>query len=172
MPIRSFFAHLLITAALLLLVARLVKGVKVEGWGPAFIGALVLGLANAIVKPVMVVLTLPLTILTLGLFLLVINALMLRLVSALVPGIKVQGCGTALWGGLVLGAAEPGGGGGDRRARAVGTGPVQPVQLADAFQLGPPACRRAPLSYWPTRRGTVNHSTTRRAAAVIASGPA
>lgn len=102
MPILTFFAHLLITAALLLLVARLVPGVKVEGWGAAFIGALVLGLANAIVKPVMVVLTLPLTILTLGLFLLAINALMLRLVGWVVPGIKVQGCRTAFLGGLVL----------------------------------------------------------------------
>lgn len=102
MTILTFFAHLLITAALLLLVARLVKGVKVEGWGPAFIGALVMGLANAVVRPVMVFLTLPLTILTFGLFLLVINALMLRLVSALVPGIKVQGCGAAMWGGIVL----------------------------------------------------------------------
>jgi putative membrane protein len=102
MPILSFFAHLLITAALLLLGARLVKGVQVEGWGPAFIGALVMGLVNAIVKPVMVILTLPLTIVTLGLFLLVINALMLRLVSALVPGIKVQGCGAAVLGSLLL----------------------------------------------------------------------
>lgn len=102
MTILTFFAHLLITAALLLLVARLVTGVKVEGWGAAFIGALVMGLVNALVKPVMVFLTLPLTILTFGLFLLVINALMLRLVSALVPGIKVQGCGAAMWGGIVL----------------------------------------------------------------------
>jgi putative membrane protein len=102
MPILSFFAHLFITAALLLVVTRLVPGVKVEGWKPAFIGALVMGLTNAVVKPVMIVLTLPLTIITLGLFLLVINALMLRLVGALVPGIKVQGFGSALLGSVVL----------------------------------------------------------------------
>ncbi len=102
MSVLIFFAHLIITAALLLVVARLVHGVKVEGWGAAFIGALVLGLANAIVRPVLVVLTLPLTIVTLGLFLLVVNALVLRLVGALVPGIKIEGCAPAVWGSLVL----------------------------------------------------------------------
>ena len=98
----TFLVHIFTTAALLLLLSRLVKGVEVKGWGPAIIGALVLGFANAIVRPVMVVLTLPLTIITLGLFLLAINAMMLRLVSALVPGIRINGCGTALWGGVVL----------------------------------------------------------------------
>ena len=102
MPILNFLAHLLITAALLLLVARLVKGVKVEGWGAAFIAALVLGLVNALLKPVLVVLTLPLTIVTFGLFLLVINAAVLRIVGWVVPGMKVEGCAPALWGGLVL----------------------------------------------------------------------
>jgi putative membrane protein len=92
----------LVTAALLLLVANLVRGVQVAGWGAAFLGALVLGLVNALVRPVMVVLTLPLTILTFGLFLLVVNALMLWLVAALVPGIKVQGFGPALLGSLLL----------------------------------------------------------------------
>jgi putative membrane protein len=98
----AFLAHWILTAALLLLVARLVQGVDVRGWGPALIGALVLGLVNAIVRPIMVFLTLPLTILTLGLFLLVINALMLWLVAALVPGIRVRGFVPALLGSLLL----------------------------------------------------------------------
>jgi len=98
----AFLAHLLITAALLLLVANLVRGVQVTGWGPAFLGAIVLGLVNAFVRPVMVLLTLPLTVLTFGLFLLVVNALMLWLVAALVPGIRVQGFGPALLGSLLL----------------------------------------------------------------------
>ncbi len=98
----AFLAHLLITAALLLLVSNLVRGVRVAGWGPAFIGALVLGLVNGFVRPVMVLLTLPLTLLTFGLFLLVVNALMLWLVAALVPGIRVQGFGAALVGSLLL----------------------------------------------------------------------
>jgi putative membrane protein len=98
----QFLAHLVVTAALLLLVANLVRGVHVQGWGPAILGALVLGLVNAFVRPVMVLLTLPLTVLTFGLFLLVVNALMLWLVAALVPGIRVQGFGAALLGSLLL----------------------------------------------------------------------
>ena len=84
----ELLAHLVVNAALLLIVARLVTGLRVEGWGSAFIGALVLGLVNFFVRPVMVILTLPLTVLTLGLFLLIVNACMLWLVSVLVPGIR------------------------------------------------------------------------------------
>jgi len=98
----SFFAHLILTAGLLLIMAHFVRGVQVEGWGAALIGALVLGFVNAVVRPVMVFLTFPLTILSLGLFLLVINALMLWLVAALVPGIRVHSFWAALIGSLVL----------------------------------------------------------------------
>lgn len=98
----AFLAHLLITAALLLLVANLVSGVHIAGWGPAFLGALVLGFVNAFVRPLMILLTLPLTVLTFGLFLLVVNAFMLWLVAALVPGIQVRGFGPALLGSLLL----------------------------------------------------------------------
>lgn len=98
----EFLLHLLLTAALLLLVAHLVEGVQIEGWGSALLGALVLGLVNALVRPIMVVLTFPLTILTLGLFLLVVNALMLWLAAALVPGVRVRGFGPALLGSLLL----------------------------------------------------------------------
>lgn len=97
-----FLEHLILTAALLLLVANLVSGVHVQGCGSALVGALVLGFVNAVVRPLMVLLTLPFTILTFGLFLLVVNALMLWLVAALVPGIRVQGFGSALLGSLVL----------------------------------------------------------------------
>ena len=97
-----FLVHLILTAALLLLVSNLVRGVHVQGWGSALIGALVLGFVNAVVRPLMVLLTLPFTILTFGLFLLVVNAFMLWLVAALVPGIRVQGFGSALLGSLVL----------------------------------------------------------------------
>ena len=98
----QFLAHLFITAALLLLVANLVRGVQVEGWGSAILGALALGLVNAFVRPLMILLTLPLTVVTFGLFLLVVNALMLWLVAALVPGFRVQGFGSALLGSLLL----------------------------------------------------------------------
>ncbi len=98
----AFLTHLILTAALLLLMANLVRGVQVEGWGSALIGAIVLGIVNAIVRPLMILFTLPLTILTFGFFLLVVNALMLWLVAALVPGIRVEGFGPALLGSLVL----------------------------------------------------------------------
>jgi putative membrane protein len=98
----AFLAHLIVTAALLLIVANFVRGVEVRGWGSALIGALVLGFVNAVVRPLMVLLTLPFTILTFGLFLLVVNALMLWLVAALVPGIRIQGFVPALLGSLTL----------------------------------------------------------------------
>lgn len=98
----GFLLHLVLTAGALLIVARLVGGVHVGGFGSALIGALVLGLVNAIVRPIMILLTLPITILTLGLFLFVINALMLWLVAALVPGIRISGFGAALLGSLLL----------------------------------------------------------------------
>lgn len=98
----EFLANLVISAALLLVVANLVSGVQIDSWGSAIIGALVLGVVNAIIRPLLVFFTLPLTIVTLGLFLLVINALMLQLVGALAPGIRVAGFGPALWGSLLL----------------------------------------------------------------------
>jgi len=98
----AFLIHLLLTAGLLLLVANLVSGVQIRGWLPAVLGALVLGIVNGIVRPLMVILTLPITIVTFGLFLLVINALMLRLMAFFVPGVKVRGFGPALLGSLLL----------------------------------------------------------------------
>lgn len=98
----AFFVQLLLTAALLLLVAHFVAGISIRGWGAAILGALVLGIVNAIVRPVMIVLTLPLTILTFGLFLFVVNALMLWLASAFVPGIRIDGLGAALFGSLLF----------------------------------------------------------------------
>ena len=98
----EFLAHLVLTAALLLIVANVVRGVDVQGWGAALLGALALGLVNAFVRPLMLVLTLPLTVITFGLFLLVVNAFMLWLVAALVPGIRVRGFGPAFLGALLL----------------------------------------------------------------------
>jgi putative membrane protein len=98
----ELLVRLIINAALLLVVARLVPGLYVDGWGSAFIGAVLLGLVNFFIRPVMVILTLPLTIVTLGLFLLIVNALMLWLVSRLIPGIHLRGFGSAILGSLVL----------------------------------------------------------------------
>ena len=98
----GFLAHLVLSAALLLLVASLVRGVRIDDWTSAVLVALVLGIVNGLVRPLVVLLTLPLTIVTFGLFLFVINAFMLQLSAAVVPGVRVEGCGSALVGSLLL----------------------------------------------------------------------
>jgi putative membrane protein len=98
----GFIAHILVTAALLFILGRLVDGIVVKNVKAALIGALVLGLANAFVRPVLVLLTLPVTFLTLGLFLLVVNALMLMLAAAIVGDFEVRGFKAALVGSIVL----------------------------------------------------------------------
>ncbi len=95
-------AHWFISAAMLLVVARIVPGIDIEGWGSALIGALLLGLVNAFIRPLIVFFTLPITFFTLGLFLLIINALMLALVAGLVSGIRISGFGSAFVGSLLL----------------------------------------------------------------------
>jgi putative membrane protein len=99
---KSLILHLVLTATAILVVAQVVGGVQVSGFGAALIGALILGFVNAFVRPVMILLTLPLTIVTLGLFLFVLNAFMLWLVAALVPGFQISGFGAALLGSLLL----------------------------------------------------------------------
>lgn len=99
---KAFFLHLVLTALALIVVAHLVGGVHVSGLLSALIAALILGLVNAFVRPVMILLTLPLTIVTFGLFLFVVNALMFWLAAALVPGFRIAGFGSALLGSLLL----------------------------------------------------------------------
>ncbi len=99
---RAFLLHLVLTAVALLVVANVVSGVHVGGFFPALIGALILGVVNAFVRPIMIVLTLPLTVVTLGLFLFVVNALMFWLAAALVPGFQIGGFGAALLGSVLL----------------------------------------------------------------------
>jgi len=98
----AFIVHVLLTALLLVLVAKIVPGIRISDASGAIFAALVLGLANAFVRPILVVLTLPLTVVTLGLFLFVINALMLMLSAKLVQGFSVDGFGAALLGAIVL----------------------------------------------------------------------
>lgn len=86
----------LLNAVALLAVAYLMPSVQIESFGAALIGALVLGLANAVVRPILVLLTLPVTILTLGLFLLVINGAVFLGVSRLVSGFEVAGLWSAI----------------------------------------------------------------------------
>lgn len=91
----------LLSAVALLLVAHLYSGVVVDSFTSALVAALVIGLLNTIVRPVLVVLTLPVTIITLGLFMFVINALMFWSASGLLGGFHVSGFGAALIGSLM-----------------------------------------------------------------------
>ena len=97
-----FLLHWAITAFALWVAAHVFKGLRFDGGGALVVAALLLGLANAVVRPLLVLLTLPLTLLSFGLFLLVINALMLLLVAKLVNGFKVDGFWTALWASLFI----------------------------------------------------------------------
>jgi len=93
-----------LNAIALLAVAYLYPGVQVQDWKSAAIAALVLGLVNTLVKPILVLLTLPVTILTLGLFLLVLNALLFWGVSEVVTGFHVNGFWAAVIGALLYSA--------------------------------------------------------------------
>jgi putative membrane protein len=88
-------------AAALLLVANLYPGVQVASFSSAMVAALVLGLLNALLRPILVLLTLPVTVLTLGLFLFVINALMFYFAASLLSGFNVTGFVAALIGSLL-----------------------------------------------------------------------
>ncbi len=88
-------------AAALLLVAHLYPGVKVASFGSALLAAFVLGLLNTLVRPLLVLLTLPVTVLTLGLFLFVINAAMFWSAAELLSGLSVTGFGAALVGSVI-----------------------------------------------------------------------
>lgn len=92
----------MVNAIALYIVTRILPGIQVADFLSALIAVLVIGLVNALIKPILVLLTLPITILTFGLFALVINALMLMLAGNLTPGFQVDGFGTAFLGSILL----------------------------------------------------------------------
>lgn len=94
--------HWVLSALCLLLVAHFVPGFMVSGFGTALLAAVVIGLVNSTLGSLLKLLTFPLAILTLGIFWLVINALMLKFASLLVPGFAVRGFLPALWGAILL----------------------------------------------------------------------
>ena len=98
-----FLIHLLINMTAILIIAYFFPQlVRVDDWATALIAAFLLGIVNTILRPILILLTLPLTILTLGLFLLAINGLMLWIVAALVAGFHVNGFWGAVFGSLLL----------------------------------------------------------------------
>lgn len=94
--------RLLVTAALVLLIANFLTGVHVASFTTAIIVAVVLGLLNLFIKPILVILTLPVTVITLGLFLLVINAIIILLCTNIVGGFAVDSLWTALLFSVIL----------------------------------------------------------------------
>lgn len=100
---KGFFARLIITALGLLAASKLVPGIAFDGWGSLIVAALLLGVVNAVVRPFILLLTLPLTVLTLGLFILVVNGISLALVAWLLPGFSVTGLAAATIGAIVVG---------------------------------------------------------------------
>ncbi len=101
--LRGFFFRLLITALGLWAAARIVPGVQIDGWGNLLVAALLLGIVNAVIRPVILILTLPLTVLTLGLFILVVNGISLSVVAWLMPGFTLSGLGSAILGSIIVG---------------------------------------------------------------------
>jgi putative membrane protein len=97
-----FLVHWGVTALSLWAASHVFKGLRFDGGRALAVSALLLGLANAVVRPILVVLTLPLTLLTFGVFLLVINALMLMLVAGLVRGFTIRGFGTAFLASIFI----------------------------------------------------------------------
>ena len=99
----GFFFRLLITALGLWAATRIVPGVQINGWGNLLVAALLLGIVNAVIRPVILILTLPLTVLTLGLFILVVNGISLSVVAWLLPGFTLSGLGSAILGSVIVG---------------------------------------------------------------------
>lgn len=100
---RGLMVRWAVSAFALLLTAALLPGIRVGGVFSAFVAAAFLGIFNALLRPVLLILTLPINILTLGLFTLVINGLMLQLVASVIKGVEIDGFGWAVLGSLILG---------------------------------------------------------------------
>lgn len=97
-----FLLRVLLNAVAVMIAAWLVPGVVVSGPAAAIVAGLLLGVVNALVRPVLLLLTLPFTLLTLGLFIFVVNAICFGLTAALVPGFHLTGFWAALFGSIVV----------------------------------------------------------------------
>jgi putative membrane protein len=100
---RPFLIRWLVTTVAVALTAQIISGISYDGWTALFGAALLLGIANAFVRPVLLLLSFPFILVTMGLFILVVNALMLGLVAGLVPGFRVEGFWSAVFGSIIIG---------------------------------------------------------------------
>ena len=101
-PMKGLLIRWVMNALALLLISQVIKGIEVDSIFAAFVAAAVLGVINAILRPILLLITLPITVLTLGLFALVINGLMLYIVGSVVKGFHVTGFWAAVFGALFL----------------------------------------------------------------------
>jgi len=92
----------LILTIAIIVASYLLEGIHISGFFSAFFAAAILGILNALFRPVLIILTLPINILTLGLFTFIINALMLKMASGVIPGFEVHGFLTAVFGALII----------------------------------------------------------------------
>ena len=99
---RHWLIHWIVKAVSLLIVAQILPGIRVDGFGAAFIAAAVIGLVSAVLGLFLKIVLLPFIILTLGIVYFLINGLMLKLASEIVPGFRVDGCMTAVIGSILL----------------------------------------------------------------------
>ena len=99
---RHWIIHWLLSAVALLIVAHSLPGIEVDGFGAAVAAAIVFGLASATIGLILKIVLFPFILITLGLFYFVINGMMLKLASEFVPGFRVNGCLTAIFGSILL----------------------------------------------------------------------
>jgi putative membrane protein len=92
----------IITTIALMIVPYIVTGFHISNVAAAFFAAAILGIFNALIRPVLILLTLPITVLTLGIFILIINTLMLQLAAAISPGVTVDSFGSAFWASIII----------------------------------------------------------------------
>jgi putative membrane protein len=98
----GFLIRWLILTIAIIIASYLLEGIHISGFFSAFFAAAALGILNALFRPILILLTLPINILTLGLFTFIINALMLKLASGVIPGFEVYGFWTAVFGSLII----------------------------------------------------------------------
>jgi len=103
---KGFFIRLLITALGLWVADALLPGIVIAGTGSLIVSALLLGIVNAVIRPVLLILTLPLTVLTLGLFVLIVNGISLGIAAWLVPGFHIAGLWSATLGAIIVGVTS------------------------------------------------------------------
>ena len=99
---RGILVRMLVTAGGLWLASALLPGVQITGYGTLLLAALLYGLVNAVVRPIIFLLTLPITVISLGLFLFVVNAAMFGLVAAMLDGFTVAGFFSAVFGAIIV----------------------------------------------------------------------